>query len=106
MFSFYDILSYNDRVNLWNTYCDKIKNIINLNYKLIKIIDLRNYFKNDGYKNYLSKIEDHHPDINKTKEIFIKELDKLEFNDNEVYLKLQAKPYKGINMYPHIRRPL
>ena len=80
--------------------------MINLNYKHIKIIDLRNYFKNNGYVNYLSIEEDHHPDINKTKDIFIKELNNLEFNNNEVYLKLQAKPYCGLNMYRHIRRPL
>ena len=103
---FYNILSYEDRVELWNIYCNKLKNMINLNYKHIKIIDLRNYFKNNGYENYLSIEEDHHPDINKTKDIFIKELNNLEFNNNEVYLKLQAKPYCGLNMYRHIRRPL
>lgn len=102
---FYNILSYEDRVKLWNIYCDKLKNIINSNYKHINIIDLRKYFKNGGYKNYLSIVEDHHPDINKTKDIFIKELNDLEFNNNEVYIKLIPKAYDGITMYDHIRRP-
>lgn len=103
---FYNILSYEDRLELWNIYCNKLINIINSNYKNINIIDLRKYFKDEGYKNYLSQEEDHHPDINKTKELFIKELNNLEFNDNEVYLKLEPKPYEGLNMYKHIRRPL
>lgn len=103
---FYNILSYKERVNLWNIYANKLKNMIKLNYKEIKVIDLRNYFKDDGYKNYLSTVEDHHPDINKTKDIFIKELNNIEFNNNDVYLKLQAKPYTGITMYDHVRRPL
>jgi hypothetical protein len=103
---FYNILSYKERNNLWNIYCDKLTNIINTNYKHIKIIDLRNYFKNGDYNNFLSISEDHHPDINKTKDIFIKELANLEFNNNEVYFKLIPKPYQKKEMYQHIRRPL
>jgi len=98
---FYNILSYTERVNLWNIYCNKLINIINHNYSRFKIIDLRNYFKNNGYNNYINKEEDHHPDLNKSKDIFI-----IEFNKLDIKSIIIPSPYQGLSMYSHIRRPL
>ena len=105
---YYDVIDYSERCELWNIYCDRMIDLVNKQYKkLIQIIDVRDYFINNGYKKYLSKEEDHHPDISKTQYLIIDRLNDIIFNDfNDTYFKLDCDNLDKQYMYPHIRRPL
>lgn len=105
---YYDVIDYGERCKLWNIYCDKMIDLVNCKYKhLIYIIDVRESFTNNDYKNYLTQQEDHHPDMSKTQYLIIDRLNNIVFNNfDDVSIQLKCNNWKDHCMYHHIRRPL
>ena len=103
----YKIISHSERCLLWDKFCDKMTNIINKNYKQVKILDIRNNFKLEGYDKYINLgIEDHHPLLNKTQFLISNLIKKLKFNFNEKIFTLETNEWDKEFMYEHIRRPI
>lgn len=102
----YKVISHNERCKLWDNFCDKLSKIIFNHYKNIKIIDIRNDFKENGYDKYSCLKEDHHPLLCVTQHLIIKKIKLIEFKFNNKILKLKPNEWKYNYMYPHIRRPL
>lgn len=103
----YKIISHSERCLLWDNFCDKMIEIINQNYKQVKIIDIRNNFKIDGYNNYINlEIEDHHPLLHKTQSLISKQIKNFKFYYNDNILTLETNEWNKNYMYEHIRRPI
>ena len=84
---YYEVIDYSERCKLWNIYCEKMVDLINKYYKhLVYIIDIRESFKNNGFKNYLTEEEDHHPDISKTQYLIINQLKNNRMTDTPQFL--------------------
>ena len=105
---YYPVIAYSERLKLWNIYCNKMIDLVNSDYKhLVYIIDVRESFKNNGYINYLTVEEDHHPDISKTQYLIINQLNNMVFNTfDDVSIKIKCNNWKDQCMYHHVRRPL
>ena len=106
---YYNIIDHEERLKLWNIYCDKMIHYINTNnFDNIKLIDVREDFIKNGISYYMrNDIIDHHPDFVKTQHLIINKINKLNFkNDNNEIIKLKCNEWKKSKMYEHIRRPL
>lgn len=107
---YYQVINHNERIELWNRFCNKIINSIssNQNYnKKIHIFDLRKTFLDKGF-NYFSRkdFEDHHPDLSISHLEITKILDDYIFYDNNnISFYLNYKNWQFDFMYPHLRRP-
>lgn len=103
---YYEVIDYSERCKLWNIYCEKMIDLVNKYYKhLVYIIDIRESFKNNGFKNYLTEEEDHHPDISKTQYLIIDQLKNITFNTfDDISIKLDCNNWDKHYMYQHVRR--
>lgn len=110
---YYDVIEHNERIELWNNYCNTLINSIKYNKeynefysKKIHIFDLRDIFLKKGFEYFLRKdCEDHHPDLSITHLEITKILDNYIFYNNlnkPFYIKY--KNWKYNYMYSHIRR--
>ena len=107
---YYKVIDHNERISLWNNYCNKVTNEIKSNKKYdkkIHIFDLRENFLNKGLDYFSRKdCQDHHPDLSISQYLLTNLLDNHNFYTNN-YLSFNIKynNWKFDFMYPHLRRP-
>jgi hypothetical protein len=107
---YYEVISHEERLKLWNKFCDKVILLLTANKeynKKIYIFDTRQDFYSKGFNYFQRKDkEDHHPDFVISQESLINLLKSQKFlNHNNEKFFLTYKKYLGKSMYPHIRRP-
>ena len=107
---YYEVISHEERLKLWNRFCDKVILLLsdNIEYnKKIYIFDIRQDFYSKGFNYFQRKdIEDHHPDFVISQESIINLLKSQQFlNHNNEKILLSYKNYLDKTMYSHKRRP-
>ena len=107
---YYEVISHEERLKLWNRFCDMVILLLsnNIEYnKKIYIFDIRQDFYSKGFNHFIRKdIEDHHPDFVISQESIINLLKSQQFlNHNNEKILLSYKNYLDKTMYPHKRRP-